>query len=96
LGIGQRQIQVSRGYIPTGRKPRKSFPTAINTLGDAIRVGRKNKGMLRIQLAVALGVSIGRIESWEHDRQTPNDMMLETLSLLLDLPERFEKTKANS
>jgi ribosome-binding protein aMBF1 (putative translation factor) len=73
LGIAQRKIRASRGHIGTDRRPRKSLPTIVKTLGDRIQISRYEKGLLQKELAKRMGVTLSRIKALESDLRSPND-----------------------
>ena len=82
LGIAQRKIRASRGHIGTNRRPRKSLPTTVKTLGDRIQVCRYEKGLLQSELAEKMGITIEAIQLLENDLRVPKDkewQMLETI-----------------
>jgi ribosome-binding protein aMBF1 (putative translation factor) len=66
LGIAQRTIRVSRSYISTNRKPRKSLPKSVQTLGDLIQIKRYEKRFTLWRLAQKMGIATATVRAWEN------------------------------
>jgi ribosome-binding protein aMBF1 (putative translation factor) len=62
----------------------KHFPTG--TLGDLIRVRRKEAGLTREQLSKAAGIPIYWLGRWERDRSLPNQAEWVRLEKILKFP----------
>jgi DNA-binding transcriptional regulator YiaG len=96
LALEQRIIRASRAHIPVIRNPRKNFPTSVKTIGNAIIVKRKEKGLTQVQLAAMLGVTTLLLVLWEADLRIPTKTNRHALSKYLELPETIIATKPNS
>jgi ribosome-binding protein aMBF1 (putative translation factor) len=83
LGIAQRHVQVSRAHIPTDRFPPKPLPTSIQTIGDAIHVKRREKGLNRWRLAYKMGIATLTVRDWEHNTSQPDQEQLTRLEKIL-------------
>jgi ribosome-binding protein aMBF1 (putative translation factor) len=79
LGIAQRTIRLSRSHIPTNRRPRKSLPTSIQTLGDLIQVKRYEKKLTLWQLAQKMGITTASARAWNDGTGQPD---IEQIALL--------------
>jgi DNA-binding transcriptional regulator YiaG len=95
LAIEQRIIRTSRAHIPVIRNPRKSFPTSVKTIGNAIIVKRKEKGLTQMQLAAMLGVPISLVILWEADLRIPTKTNRQALVKCLGLPQTIIAPKPN-
>jgi len=96
LAFCQRQIHAVRRPFKIIRKPGRTFPSEVKTLGVAIRVARRNKSIVQPQLAAILNVPLNHIEEWEHDRRIPPAATLEKISKVLCLPDWFKTNNPNS
>lgn len=96
LGIADRSINVSRGHILPNRKPRKSFPTIVKTLGDHLQVKRAEKGFSLAELAGKARVTKSTILRWEVDAEVPNDSQWQLLERVLNLDSIFRSTKPDT
>jgi len=76
--------------VPRVRHP---FPTEVRTLGDAIRVARKEKALRQNQLAAILAVTTRRIQKWELDYLIPPPEHMEKLGKSLNLSQWLNATK---
>jgi ribosome-binding protein aMBF1 (putative translation factor) len=85
LGIAHRTIRISRGNISTTRRPRKAFPTTLETLGDCIYVARFEKGLLQSELAQKLQIPTTLVKRWEENMETPTETEWAILADLLNL-----------
>jgi len=83
LGIAQWTIRVSRANIPTSRKPRKSLPTSIQTLGDFIQVKRYEKKLTLGQLAQKMGIATATVRDWEEGVNQPDSKQMALLTKYL-------------
>jgi DNA-binding transcriptional regulator YiaG len=79
---------MSRRHIPTKRRPRKAFPTTLQTPGDHIRLKRLEKGLTQKQLAQMLHVPVRHVQWWETNVKTPDGVGWSTLACLLNPSER--------
>ncbi len=89
-GFALRKIQASRSCIPSNRRPRKSMPTTLKTLGDHIQVRRFEEGLLQSELAEKMGVTTSLIQLWENDDCLPDERQFKMLVSLL-APKRRPK-----
>jgi ribosome-binding protein aMBF1 (putative translation factor) len=85
LGIAQRTIRVARNHIPINRKPRKSLPTSIQTLGDLIQVKRYEKKITLWQLAQKMGIATASVRAWEAGSSEPNSQQMAFLAKALEI-----------
>jgi DNA-binding transcriptional regulator YiaG len=65
------------------------------TLGDAIRVARKEKALRQNQLAAILAVTTRRIQKWELDYLVPSPEQMEKLGNSLNLAQWLHTMKQN-
>ena len=82
LGFAQRRIQASCSHIPAHRRPQKSFPSALKTLGDRIHAARFEKGLNQTDLAERVGVTVSMIRLWEKNGSRPGERQYRTLESL--------------
>jgi ribosome-binding protein aMBF1 (putative translation factor) len=59
------------------------LPSSIETLGDLIRVKRREKNLTRYHLATKMGIITALIRSWEDGISQPDKRQWETLANLL-------------
>jgi DNA-binding transcriptional regulator YiaG len=81
LGIAQRQIRLKFSQKP--RKWHTSSLDSIKTVGDRIRVKRREKNLTRYHLATKMGISTALIRSWEDGINQPDSRQLEYLTNFL-------------
>jgi ribosome-binding protein aMBF1 (putative translation factor) len=85
LGIAHRTIRISRSHISINRRPRKVFPTTLETLGDRLQVARFEKGLLLSELAQKLQIPTVLVKRWEENLETPTKDQWEKVAYLLNL-----------
>jgi ribosome-binding protein aMBF1 (putative translation factor) len=81
LGIAQRQIRLKFNQNP--RKWQTSSPASIKTVGDLIRVKRRERNLTRYHLAIKMGIPTALVRSWEDGTIQPENRQLELLANLL-------------
>jgi ribosome-binding protein aMBF1 (putative translation factor) len=78
FGIAQRQIRIKYCHKP--RKWQTSSPMGIKTIGDWIRVKRRERNLIRYHLATRMDIATALIRSWENDFCQPDSRQLKDLS----------------
>jgi DNA-binding transcriptional regulator YiaG len=71
------------------RKPRKSFPTSVKTLGEHIRLKRREKGLTQAKTAQLARIPVALFNEWERDMAVPSPKNWTSLVALLDLDSAF-------
>ena len=61
----------------------------MSTLGDKIRILRKNKELTQVQLAKLLNVSDDTVQKWEVGKNTPPLEWLKQLAIVFDTTDKF-------
>ena len=79
--ITRRTIHVVLPVKPSILRQEKQNPTG--TVGDSIRVARKQAGMTQERLAQAAGISRYWLGRWERDRSLPSDAQWQVLATVL-------------
>jgi transcriptional regulator with XRE-family HTH domain len=85
LGIAQKQVRIKFSHKP--RKWQTSSPTSIQTVGDWIRVKRRERNLTRYHLATKMGIATKLLRSWEYGTSRPDRQQLLLLAngLMFDL-----------
>ncbi len=96
LGCAQRQIRASRSHLPVNRKPVKTFPTALKTLGDHIHAKRFEKGLQLGKLAEKLAIPASSVRRWETDLEKPSEAQWQTLVVVLGLRQDLMSVLSNT
>jgi DNA-binding transcriptional regulator YiaG len=81
LGIAQRQIRIKYCHKP--RKWQTSSPASITTIGDWIRVKRRERNLTRYHLATRMGIATKLIRSWENSVEKPDTQRLQLIAEIL-------------
>jgi transcriptional regulator with XRE-family HTH domain len=65
------------------------LPASIKTIGDLIRVKRRERNLTRYHLAIKMGIATALVRSWENGTSQPDNRQLEFLAKFL----RFDPAK---
>ena len=92
MGITQRTLQVVLDHSKERFSPRKLVPVNPKTLGGQILLKRIEADLSQPEMAVKAGVSVRKVQAWEHDKIIPTGIEWRVLAGVLHLDSSLQKS----
>ena len=92
LGIAHRTVQVKFDHFKQRFSPRKLIPVNPRTVGDHLLLKRIEANLSQPEVAVKSGVTVRKVQAWEHDQIMPTDAEWKALEMVLALDSGMRPT----